>query len=183
MFLPKHNYFQKQSHWGPGHWSFCWESEVILHYKWEIKDSWGAVGGQDWAQAWLERKASLLGMLSCPSGIQRLSQKEILVTSMPKWLVELWCLLNELMCEKFLEECQAKSRWSINVVMMINIITQNLHGASIEWVPGTYILCSLKMICWGITRRETTTLFKLEFWMGWVSHAQGRRRPKSALLY
>ena len=24
---------------------------------------------------------------------------------------------------------------------MINIITQNLHGASIEWVPVTYILC------------------------------------------
>ena len=44
------------------------------------------------------------------------------------------------MYERFLEGCLANSRGSINIVMIINIITQNSHGAGIEWVPATYML-------------------------------------------
>ena len=66
----------------------------------------------------------LKGMLSCPSGMQRrLSQKEILVTGTPKWLVELWCLLNELMCEMK----KQKQIWNSNSVTCLPAIPNTQH--------------------------------------------------------
>lgn len=58
------------------------------------------------------------------------------------------------MYEKFFEGCLANSRGSINIVMIINIITQNSHGASRVGTCNIYALVNENDVLWTHPKRN-----------------------------